>query len=84
MFDHLDEGGQLEEEQALVGAAVSCLPPCRFRSSKFMVLGLPVVEVVAASSAGGRLESGARLMALARPFTRSSIETLRPLRGKKP
>jgi hypothetical protein len=60
------------------------VPPCLARSSRFIVFLLPVVDVVAAISATGRLESGARLMASTRPCTIWSIEMFRPLRARKP
>jgi len=48
------------------------------------VLGFPVVDVVAASWATGRLESGERLRASSSPFTSSSIDMLSPFRWIKP
>lgn len=59
-------------------------PPWVLRSSRLKVDGLPVVDVVAASSTTGRLDKGLRLRASSMPLTTWSMETLRPLRGRKP
>ncbi len=48
------------------------------------MLASPVVEVVAASSTTGRLESGLRLTASSMPLTTWSMVTPQPLRGIKP
>ena len=67
-----------------MGEAGGCILSCLFKSSRFRVFLFPVVDVVAASCATGRLELGLRLIASSRPLTRSLIEMFFPLRARKP
>ena len=48
------------------------------------MVGFPVVDVVAPSSATGRVERGLTFSASSRALTSWSMETLRPFRGMKP